>query len=307
MKKVVIWGHKLHSHTHSYIHYAFYKTFKYLDIETEWFDNTDNVSKYNFDNALFITEGQVDQNIPINTTAYYVLHNTDNEKYKQIPNKNKMMLQVYTNTCLRYNPQKCLLRENTYYDDDCLWTMWGTDLLPPEISINIDNLEKINNNHEKCSYFVGMGLPQWDIFKEWCDEHKIKYLLCGGFSKNNISSEENQRLIQKSIIAPSLQSDWQIDNDYIPCRIFKNISYGKMGITNNKAVNELFNGKLIYDKNINKLCDSAMLFIDDLSNLKILKELMENVSKNHTYLNIINLIFWFFREIKKNNIYKNIL
>lgn len=28
IKKVVIWGHKLHSHTHSYIHNAFYNAFK---------------------------------------------------------------------------------------------------------------------------------------------------------------------------------------------------------------------------------------------------------------------------------------
>ena len=26
-KQIVIWGHKLHSHTHSYIHYAFHKAF----------------------------------------------------------------------------------------------------------------------------------------------------------------------------------------------------------------------------------------------------------------------------------------
>jgi Lrp/AsnC family transcriptional regulator for asnA, asnC and gidA len=30
IKKVVIWGHKLHSHTHSYIHNGFYIAFKHL-------------------------------------------------------------------------------------------------------------------------------------------------------------------------------------------------------------------------------------------------------------------------------------
>ena len=34
-------------------------------------------------------------------------------------------------------------------------------------------------------------------------------------------------LIQESIIAPALQTDWQVEHEYIPCRIFKNISYGK--------------------------------------------------------------------------------
>ena len=30
IKQVVIWGHKLHTHTHSYIHYGFYKAFNKL-------------------------------------------------------------------------------------------------------------------------------------------------------------------------------------------------------------------------------------------------------------------------------------
>ena len=35
--KIVIWGYPLHSHTHSYIHAAFYKAFTHLEYETYWF------------------------------------------------------------------------------------------------------------------------------------------------------------------------------------------------------------------------------------------------------------------------------
>ena len=54
--KVIIWGHKLHSHTHSYIHESFYQAFKHLGYETHWVDNSDNVSSIDFSGALFITK-----------------------------------------------------------------------------------------------------------------------------------------------------------------------------------------------------------------------------------------------------------
>jgi len=64
-EKVIIWGHKLHSHTHSYIHNAFYIAFKHMGYETYWFDDKDDVKKFDFSNSLFLTEGQVDKKIPL--------------------------------------------------------------------------------------------------------------------------------------------------------------------------------------------------------------------------------------------------
>ena len=39
--KIVIWGYPLYSHTHSYIHAAFYKAFTHLGYETYWFHDGD--------------------------------------------------------------------------------------------------------------------------------------------------------------------------------------------------------------------------------------------------------------------------
>ena len=73
IKRVILWGHKLHSHTHSYIHWAFYRTFKHLGFETYWLDNKDSLAGLNLANTLFITEGQVDQRIPVRDDCFYVL------------------------------------------------------------------------------------------------------------------------------------------------------------------------------------------------------------------------------------------
>ena len=39
MKRVIIWGYKPHTHTHSYIHWSFFDGFKSLGYETYWFDD----------------------------------------------------------------------------------------------------------------------------------------------------------------------------------------------------------------------------------------------------------------------------
>ena len=63
--KIVIWGHKLHSHTHSYIHYGYWRAADYLGHEVYWYDDTDNVMDVDFSNSIFITEHQVCKNIPL--------------------------------------------------------------------------------------------------------------------------------------------------------------------------------------------------------------------------------------------------
>ena len=101
-------------------------------------------------------------------------------------------------------------------------------------------------------------------------------------------------LIQNSIIAPSFQESWQVANYYVPCRIFKNISYGKMGITNNSYVNKIFNNKLIYGTDIEQLIVEGIEF----NNKKdVVIELMKEVRDKHTYVNRINAIFWLINKI----------
>ena len=113
---------------------------------------------------------------------------------------------------------------------------------------NIKNLENIisksNLSNPKIN-FVGMMTNEWGLVSQYSKKNNIIFNANGGTfnleSDKNKTIEENMKLIQESIIAPSVQTEWQVNNLYIPCRIFKNISYGKMGLTNNPAVNELFN------------------------------------------------------------------
>ena len=105
-----------------------------------------------------------------------------------------------------------------------------------------------------------------------------------------ISFEDNSRLVNESYISPTIQGPWQIENRYIPCRIFKNISYGHYGYTNSEAVNDIFEGSLIYDRDPVNLFNKIIEKKNDPNHINELKFLMNEVKEKHTYINRIKLI-----------------
>lgn len=330
--KVVIWGHKLHSHTHSYIHWGFYRAFKHLGYDTYWFDNSDNVKDFDFSNSLFLTEHQVDQKIPIRDDCFYILHNCyllHYERHKKQFKKGRCIsLQVYRHEYIDKKAPKIQaqlsktlsngkkyfyydtnnnikLDEYTYYNlkDKIIYMPWATDLLPHEIEQIQKNLPQVNNSRKKIINYIGSDITDLKKFKKACLENNIKFNRLGGFNKKNLSMQENINKIQESYLAPAIQRRYQVKQGYIPCRIFKNISYGHIGATNSKTVYELFNKKIIYNS------DPYQLFYDmqkKVSNFDIQEqlELMDFVKEKHTYINRIKTLLNFLTIVfnKANNI-----
>jgi|688.fasta_scaffold479143_1 hypothetical protein len=295
IKQFVAWGHKLHTHTHSYIHNGFIRAFHHLGYPTLWLDKDDDISQIDFENSLFLTEGQVSQNIPILSSSYYILHNVPNHEifFNNLPSDHVVVIQVYTKDA-PIRPWKKCIAPYVYLDFGAgLYMPWATDLLPHEIDENMKQLDTIVPASPPELNFIGMPTPPWDIVSNYCRIHGITYKQVGGFSKSKVDLSHNIQLIKQSIIAPALQENWQVENSYIPCRIFKNISYGKMGMTNSKTVYDLFNEKILYNSDINQLMDMGLQF--ESNSMEYKKEkiipLMEFVRDHHTYLNRIQAIF----------------
>jgi len=302
IEAVVVWGHPLHSHTHSYIHNAFMRGFDYLRYKWYWLDDNKPFKSYGItlpEKCLYITEGQVDKNIILNPKSYYLLHNCDLTKYRKVvPENHILLLQVYLPKIEAYSEP---LNDSKYirFDGKSIYMPWGTDLHPHEIDKNIEMLEQIHKNPKNICHFIGMILDNpWKPCREVCNSEGIQFSYVGGFCKNNVSIDENVNRVQEAIIAPAFQEPWQIEHGYIPCRIFKNISYGKMGITNNKVVQELFNDKLIYDPDIRTATKKAIDNARTGQDLNLLKELMIEVRNKHTYINRIKDIFEAFSRLK---------
>ena len=302
-KKFVAWGHKLHTHTHSYIHYAYCKAFRHLGYDVYWFDKNDDVSTFDFSNSLFLTEGQADENIPLRSDCRYILHNC---KYKKlIEQGNCIVLQVYTYACLAKNVQE--VDDLTYIDVDekTIYMPWATDLLPYEIE---ENKGKIAQTQKKMvSYYVGsVGSGMFGNrdkvapFSRACHERGVSFSI-----RTKVTPEENIRLIQEAIVAPATQSEWQVQEGYIPCRIFKNISYGAMGVTNSETVQDLFKGRLVYNPDTYQLFHDAYKRVTTMR-MEELYELMDMVKEKHTYLNRIEHLLDFMHLIKPLDNYQPI-
>lgn len=287
--KAVIWGHKLHSHTHSYIHNAFYRAFQYLGYESFWFDDSDDVSGFDFSECIFITEGQVCKNMPIVKGSKYILHNCyDEAMWNKIKDENikYLKLQTYTDDVLKYNTEK--ISEGVYLGGDMLYSIWATDLLPNEISFQEILRTPI-------SWWVGtMGegkfgnMNELNGFKRACSDNEIEFR-----HANNLSIEQNREKIKYSYIAPAIVGTWQKENGYVPCRIFKNISYGQIGLTNSEATKKVLGDYVIYNSDEYKLFSLGEEAITSLDYKERLIASMNFIKENHTYINRINTLLKF--------------
>src|SRR5207244_2211532 len=221
--KVIIWGYPLHSHTHSYIHWGFFRAFKHLGYEVHWVSTMKELDHIDLHNALFITEGQVDDEMPKRLDCYYILHNWDPQKYQEPFFHNRcILLQVYTHDCLKHSVEK--IDDYMYCDTQqkLIFIPWATDLLPNEIDMMKQNIPKKKMKNIQWICNIGKKVfsnnIEIDNFKRACMENNIVF-------KNiiNRSMEENIALIKTSYMAPALQGPFQCEKGYIPCRIFKNI------------------------------------------------------------------------------------
>jgi hypothetical protein len=314
IKKVIIWGHVLHTHTHSYIHNAFYNAFKYLGYDTYWFDDTTNVADFDFSHSLFISEHQVDNRIPKRNDCLYIIHFLEIHKYANLPRANiidlkcafrDMKREKEADTSIDFTPlndkhfefYRKKQAELTYY------MMWATDIFPDKIQHNIDNLAGIAAKRNTAIVnYIGHHLRgrKEDIDRIYENTNITLFKYGGTFQRNhplNKTIDENMELIQVSNIAPAFQTDSsQIRDNYVPCRIFKNISYGRMGITNSKFVNALFNNKLICDENFHACVAEGIAFESQPNKLAVIKELMEYVRDNHTYIQRISAMKEFINQ-----------
>ena len=290
-KKFIVWGHKLHSHTTSYVLYGYLIAFKYLGYDVYHFDESDDVSNFDFSDCLFLTEGQVDKNIPIRKDSRYILHNCDAEKYIDA-GVDYLNLQVYNvdSDNNRYS-NTIKIDDFVYYhsSDNTLDQPWATNLLPHEVETELI----ITRNKTSC--FVGMvwagvhgNISEITSYAESCTKHGY---LHEDYPPGSMSFEQNRKLIADSEIAPTVVGVWQKEHKYIPCRIFKNISYGKLGMTNSETVRDVMEGNIVYDNDPACLVDKYLSTSTELQK-QMFRDSAKLVAEEHTYINRIeNILF----------------
>lgn len=224
--KVIIWGLPLYTHTHSFIHASFYKAFKHLGYDTYWFHsgNHPDSSTFDYSNCLFFSEGFADNEIPLNESSTYFIHNSiDPSKYlnkglrlvdlrfnvKEINdlnysfvlNKSKLK-EIDSVTLYDPNADDSVLadsRKKGISGYEALYLIWATDLLPEEFNYDDRFLKRENK-----FYFVGTlgGSPALEMQKvlNTLQKLNIQWININPWV-NPCTFDENMELMKKSIIS----------------------------------------------------------------------------------------------------------
>jgi hypothetical protein len=339
--KVVIWGLPLYTHTHSFIHAGFYKAFQHLGCETYWFHsgNYPDSSSFDYSNCLFFSEGFADENIPLNESSTYFIHNSvDPSKYvskglrlvdvrfnvKEINDLNYSFVLDKTKlknidivTWYDANANDSVLadsRQKGISGYESVYLIWATDLLPEEF-----NFEDRFLKRESKFYFVGTlgGSPALEMQKAINTLQKlgIRWVNINPWV-NPCTFEENMELMKKSIISLDIRgsdayhtnSDGKLELNgkpvtggnhkkigYIPCRLLKQISYGRMSGTNSKAVKELLGDYVIYNDDESQLPIDCLEF-EKNPNYDLVYESMKYIQQNHTFINRANALIKIFNK-----------
>lgn len=280
--KVVIYGHKLHSHTHSYIHEAFYNAFCNKGFETIWIDETDDLEKYDFSKSIFLTEGQVINKMPIRDDCKYLLHYVDKQKTQQlgIKQENILNFRFFENSATCHEK----INDFTFYDSKKreLWMPWAATLFPSQID---RCSEKLFNEKEKNVNFIG---SIWSVNEQYINEFRQSCI------KNNknfvwrrlVSNKEYYYHTVKSYATVDFRGKVHLDIGYLPCRIFKALSFGVIPGTNSKYVKEAFGEHVYYNPNLGEILEGTADFWKS-KNKNEIRDAMNFIKNKHTYLNRI--------------------
>tara|TARA_B100002019_G_scaffold194381_1_gene168334 strand:- start:632 stop:1669 length:1038 start_codon:yes stop_codon:yes gene_type:complete len=197
---------------------------------------------------------------------------------------------------------------------EALHTIWATNLLPHEI-----NLEDRFIQRENKFYFIGTigGSPALEMQKvaQTLHELGIPFVHRDPWS-NPCTFEENKSYMQKSIISLDVRGSdaYHTNSDgnlelhgkpvtggnhkkigFIPCRIIKQMSFGRLPGTNSSAVKDLFGDYVIYNDDESKLPIDCLNF-EKNPNHDLIYECMRNVQQNHTFINRANAILKVFNK-----------
>jgi hypothetical protein len=311
--KVVIWGHPLYSHTHSYVHDAYYKAFNHMGYEVYWFHDDDYPEDFDYTNCLFIGEGFADKKIPINdTSCYLIMYCPSPIKYQESGRyidvrmsavNFKDHIQEYSlnkNTALKIGPacyfdpktSNKVRVKNDYVDYemddyDKVYIAWATNLLPEEF-----NEDDIYIPREPNIYYCGTISPSgicenysnFGPFMEECRKNDIGFIHNDPWA-NPLSTEEVIRRTQESLLGVDIRGPQHVKQRLLTCRVFKNISYGHLGLTNSEEMYRELDGNCVFCK------DTAQLFYEGMKNReneKLILDGMRFVKENHTYINRVN-------------------
>lgn len=322
-RQIIIWGFTLHTHTHSYIHAAWYKVFKALGFQVYWWPDEPVRSTLCLENTCFLTEGTVDHHIPLLASCTYLVHiavhpakylnqgarlleiryhvqeiNDFNYRYQRpdtsVPGD---ALPLSLDTIYDIVPDDAAValaksRPITRFPYEVVYMYWATDLLPHEFDES-----KAERSRSSVWHYIGTvdSHHPFHAFAAAVRASGGTVVLHNPWDKP-LSHGETQCLMQDSHGTPDFRShgtpenrkkygryqgDNHLETGYIPCRVFKAISYGQTGLTNSPVVKALLGDYVEYMSNP---VDAIPLVEKRMHDTAWRLAAMRHVAERHTFL-----------------------
>jgi hypothetical protein len=288
-----------------------------MGYETYWFHDGDYPKDFDYSNSVFWTEGFADNNIPLEKSSVYFVHVCPSPKkyiefgvkkfidvrYNHIWHKDhvyeytldKNSVEKIGHSCYFEKAKSLDVRvKNDYHDYeisdyDKLYITWATNSLPSEF-----NLDDVYYQRKHLINFCGVltsggrceNYSTFLPFIEECNRQSIPFLQNDPF-RNPLTNEQVIQKTKESLLGVDIRGPEHLRNGYVPCRIFKSISWGHLGITNSEEVYKELDGNCIFERDTAQLFHTAMKARSDFD---FIKKSMIYIKENHTYVNRINSI-----------------
>jgi hypothetical protein len=288
IKRIVIWGLRTRYHTHRHIHKAFYENAKKLGYDAIWVEDEEKNAHLIQAGDLVIAAEAVgkmvpeklkfeDYKLPIKNSVYYCLHNYK-DIFKEKINKDFLLnLKVYMNEAEKADQK---WGPATFFDSKTrtLYQPWGTNLLAEEF-------KKPTFHKGKFVFWIG---SIWNNTANQGNKGAIAELKSALHAHalyfvhlRFIPDWLNVFFVRHSRIAPAIAGKYQTEIDYLPCRMFKNISYGQLGITNVAKFKDILGKSFIEGKTMDALLEKSLSLSKE--EYKNIVRAQQEIIKNYTY------------------------
>jgi hypothetical protein len=325
-KKIIVWGVKPDTgHTHTNIHSAFYRASQYLGLEVYWLDDRDNVDPSFFDDSLILSEHSIatthplSRNLPLRKTSTYIMNQLGNKKDAPAPGPgaNFYLGKVgriidfrfrfdWSNEHYEYKfePEKYTpvnddkisfieFGKNCGQEYDNYYSLWATDLLPNEINFE----DRFTPWEEpKYAFFSGTIRKQnnqgdnYDIFMRFinaCNKNNVQFRFYDIWSNPSMNPIDLKNHSLRAFLSVELRAHDLIKSRYVPCRNFKNISYGQLAMTNCLGAYEFFDREIAYHEDPYELFSVAYEMRLNPKTKDLILNQMKKVKEKHTHVHRI--------------------
>lgn len=262
---VVLWGLKHKRDSFRFIFQGFYDALIKEGISVSWVEDSPKSESAIQIDSIVIGVDVASKHFAVVNGPTYVTLNIQPESIigqKLSGQGNWFKIQEYTNrspgmldsegTIVRYK-----------FENRTLYMPWGT---PVSVS-DFKKPQKLSLRASK-EYWVGAiwndALNQGnteaiETYRQALREHGVRFKRIGGsrWRVGGLSEEQNANKVRESRLGAAIVGNWQKENEYYPCRLFKAVSAG-VPPTSNLNAHPVFQDSLLYQDDIRKLVQNAM-------------------------------------------------